>query len=134
MNGLKKLVFERLTLMKLSPIQPDRLSTCPLGDFDMLKSNLTSETFLFATQTSKLRKTISILFFNSFAGLFPINPFKGPDYLQIISPGTSHDAEPRDAESLPSSLSGEVVGWGWWRWWVAYLALEKKLIGGVRPF
>ena len=45
--------------MKPSPIQPNRLKTCPLGDFDMLKSNLTSKTFLSATQTSKLRKTTS---------------------------------------------------------------------------
>ena len=47
--------------MKPSPIRPNRLKTCPLGDFDMLKSNLTSKTFLSATQTSKLRKTPSNL-------------------------------------------------------------------------
>ena len=44
--------------MKPSPILPNRLKTCPLGDFDMLKSNLTSKTFESATQTSKLRKTL----------------------------------------------------------------------------
>ena len=56
--------------MKPSPIQWNRLKTCPQGDFDMLKWNLTSKTFDSATQTSKLRKTTSIVFlFNPFAGL-----------------------------------------------------------------
>ena len=55
--------------MKPSPILPNRIKTCPLGDFDMLKWNLTSKTFDSATQTSKLRKTTSRIFvFNLFAG------------------------------------------------------------------
>ena len=56
--------------MKPSPIQRIRLKTCLLGDFDMLKSNLTSKTFDFATQTPKLRKTTSISFFIRSPGYF----------------------------------------------------------------
>jgi hypothetical protein len=56
-------------LMKSSPFQWNRLKICLLGDFDMLNSNLTSKTFEFTTQTSKLRKTTSLFFFNPFAGL-----------------------------------------------------------------
>ena len=48
-----------LTLMKPAPIQRNRLKTWSLGDFDMLKPNLTSKTFEYATQTSKWRKTTS---------------------------------------------------------------------------
>jgi len=45
--------------MKPSPIQRNRLKTCRLGNFDMLKWNLTSKTFESATQTSKVRKATS---------------------------------------------------------------------------
>ena len=48
--------------MKPSPMLPNRLKTCPQGDFDMLKWNLTSKTFDSATQTSKIRKTTSNVF------------------------------------------------------------------------
>ena len=60
MNGFKKHLFlKNRPLMKPSPIQWNRLKTCPLEDFDMLKWNLTSKTFESATQTLKLRKTTS---------------------------------------------------------------------------
>ena len=55
----KTTVLKNRPLMKPSPIQWNRLKICPLGDFDMLKSNLTSKTFESATQTSKWRKTTS---------------------------------------------------------------------------
>merc|ERR1712078_546531 len=75
----KKTFFEKSTLMKPSPILPNRLKTCPQGDFDMLKWNLTSKTFDSATQTSKLRKTTSKkLFLNPFAGLKQLKPMKTP--------------------------------------------------------
>ena len=63
MNGFKKTTFlKNRPLMKPSPILPNRLKTCPQGDFDMLKWNLTAKTFDSATQTSKLRKTTSKTF------------------------------------------------------------------------
>ena len=55
----QKLFLKNRPLMKPSPMLPNRLKTCPLGDVDMLKWNLTSKTFDSATQTSKLRKSTS---------------------------------------------------------------------------
>ena len=75
MNGFKKKHFlKNLPLMKPSPILPNRLKTCPQGDFDMLKWNLTSKSFDSATQTSKLRKTTSICFY-PITGLHPAQVF-----------------------------------------------------------
>ena len=69
MNGVKKQFLKISTLMKLAPIQRNRLKTWPLWDFDMLKPNVTSKPFESATQTSKWRKTTSNFFFNPFTGL-----------------------------------------------------------------
>ena len=57
LNGLLLLFFlKNRPLMKPSPMQWNQLKTCPLGDFDMLDTNLTSKPGKSATQSWKWRK------------------------------------------------------------------------------
>ena len=119
-----------LTLMKPSPLQWNQLKTCPLGDFDMLDTNLTSKPGKSATQSRKWRKTTSNFFLSvhrvkSNFSLFFQNPFIGLN--GFATPCTSgqnkENRQGKDFWSFSEYWKGNPVN-----------ALTKKHRGGFSSF